>query len=126
MYSVAYLPIALRDLQEIVRYIADSLHNPTAAIQTAEGIVAAIERLGTMPYRRAVYAPILPLSHEFRTIRYKNHVAFYWVEEDCKTVTVARILYAKADISKRLAEAERQLPQRQSCRTAPGSPRRAC
>ncbi|MBM6943351.1 type II toxin-antitoxin system RelE/ParE family toxin [Collinsella intestinalis] len=110
MYSVAYLPIALRDLQEIVRYIADSLHNPTAAMQTAEGIVAAIERLGTMPYRRAVYAPILPLSHEFRTIRYKSHVAFYWVEEDCKTVTVARILYAKADISKRLARAERQLP----------------
>ena len=26
-------------LQEIVRYIADSLHNPTAAMQTAEGIV---------------------------------------------------------------------------------------
>ena len=75
MYSVAYLPIALRDLQEIVRYIADSLHNPTAAMQTAEGIVAAIERLGTMPYHRAVYAPILPLSHEFRTIRYKSHVA---------------------------------------------------
>lgn len=110
MYSVVYLPIALRDLQEIARYIADSLHNPTAAMQTAEGIVAAIERLSTMPYRRAIYSPILPLSHEFRTIRYKNHVAFYWVEEDRKIVTVARILYAKADISKRLAEAERQLP----------------
>ena len=37
-------------------------------------------------------------------------VAEIRLTRDCKTVTVARILYAKADISKRLAEAERQLP----------------
>lgn len=110
MYSVTYLPIALDDLREIVRYIAKSPHNPKAAVQTAEGIVAAVEQISSMPYRRAVYTPIQPLAHEFRTVRFKNYVAFYWVEETEKVVTVARVLYAKSDISRRLAEAERQLP----------------
>ena len=107
MYSVEYLPLALRDLQEIARYIAHALKNPAAAERTVENIVRAVDQLSDMPYRRAAYTPIRPLKHEYRTMRCATYVAFYWIEEDRKTVVVARVLYAKANISKRLSEAER-------------------
>ena len=110
VYSISYLPIALRDLQKITRYLANDLHNPATAERIATGIVAAIDEPATMPYRRAVYLPIRPLAHEFRTIRSGSYLAFYWVGEESKTVTVARILHARMDISKRLSEAERPLP----------------
>ena len=43
MYSVEYLPLALRDLQEIARYIAHALKNPAAAERTVENIVRAVK-----------------------------------------------------------------------------------
>lgn len=109
MYSIEYLPFALYDLQDITRYIAQELGSPSAAQRIAEGIVAAVDSLADMPYRRAVYVPIKSLDREYRTIRHGNYVAFYWIEEQRKVVTVARILYGKTDFSTRLAAAERKL-----------------
>lgn len=109
MYSIEYLPVALHDLQDIARYIIQELGSPFAAQRVAEGIVDAVDNLTNMPYRRAVYIPIKTLNREYRTIRYGNYVAFYWIEEQRKAVTVARILYGKTDFSSRLAAAEREL-----------------
>lgn len=109
MYSVSFLPCAKRDLEDIARYIAHTLGNPEAALRTVEGIVAAANRLTNMPYRRPIYVPLRPLTHEYRTIRSGKYVAFYWIEEKPQRVTVARLLYAKANASARLAAAEREL-----------------
>lgn len=109
MYSIEYLPFTLHDLQDITRHIAQELGSPSAAQRIAEGIVAAVDSLADMPYRRAVYVPIKSLAREYRTIRHGNYVAFYWIEEQRKVVTVARILYGKTDFSTLLAAAERKL-----------------
>lgn len=109
MYSIEYLPAALRDLQDITRYIATSPGNPAAARSTTDKIVAATERLAPIPYRHAVYVPLKPLAREYRAIRSGNYLAFYWVEEHRKAVVIARVVYGKADVSARLSAAERQL-----------------
>lgn len=109
MYSVSYLPTARQDFEDIARYIALALDNPEAATRTIEGIVAAAESLASMPYRRPVYVPVRPLAREYRTIRSGHYVAFYWVEEDAQRVTIARVLFARADVSERLAIAEQEL-----------------
>ena len=109
MYSVSYLPTARQDLEDIARYITLALDNPEAAAHTIEGIVAAAESLASMPYRRPVYVPVRPLAREYRTIRSGHYVAFYWVEEDAQRVTIARVLFARADVSERLAIAEQEL-----------------
>ena len=109
MYSIEYLPAALRDLQDIARYIATSLGNPAAARSTTDMIVAATERLAPIPYRHAVYVPLKQLAREYRAIRSGNYLAFYWVEEHRKAVVIARVVYGKADVSARLSAAERQL-----------------
>lgn len=98
-YAVAYLPAARRDLMDIVRYVAGELKNPEAAERLSNALIEGIGGLSVMPYRRPVCIPLKPLDHEFRSLRIENYLAFYWVDERERTVTVARVLYARSDVA---------------------------
>lgn len=101
MYKLEYLPSALEDMIEIVRYISVELGNPTAAENLADKMIKSTEHLEEMPYINPVYYPIRPLSREYRKLLIKNYIMFYWVEEEPeKKVTIARVLYAKSDYGK--------------------------
>ena len=102
MYKVEYLPSARGDLADIVSYVAKELKNPRAAARLAEELIAAGDSLANLPYRRRVYAPLRPLTHEYRALRVRNYLLFYWVDEEKSTVTVARVLYEKVDVINRL------------------------
>ena len=97
MYKIAYLPLALHDLLSIVKYIKEKLHNPQAAEDLAEEIVAKIENLKDFPYANRVYLPLKELKQEYRRMVVKNYLIFYWVDEENKTVTVARVIYSRRD-----------------------------
>lgn len=102
MYKLEYLPVAQRDMVEIVRYISGELQNPVAADRLATELVNAAESVLTFPYALPAYQPIRPLKHEYRKILVQNFLVFYWVDEEKKLVTVARVVYAKRDISRLL------------------------
>ena len=93
MYKLEYLPVAQRDMVEIVRYISGELQNPAAADRLAMELVNAAESVLTFPY---------PLKCEYRKILVQNFLMFYWVDEEKKLVTVARVVYAKRDVAKLL------------------------
>lgn len=97
MYELAYLPIAQKDMVEIVRYISRELQNPTAAERLASELVEAAESLVRFPYAQPVYLPIHPLKYEYRKLLVRNHLMLYWVDEDKKRITIARVIYAKRD-----------------------------
>ena len=103
MYSLEYLPAARRDMVDIVRYISIELKNPAAAAQMAEELIEAGNDIMTFPYAYPVYIPIRPLKHEYRKLPVKNYLMFYWVDEEKKLATVARVIYAKRDY-KRIPE----------------------
>ena len=102
MYSLQYLPIARQDLVGIVRYISRELANPAAAERLAGELTAAAEGLRQFPYAHPAVAPIRPLAHEYRRLRVKNYLLFYWVDEESRMVTVVRVLYARRDFEKLL------------------------
>lgn len=102
MYKLEYLPVAQRDMVEIVRYISGELQNPTAAARLAMELVNAVESVLTFPYALPSYQPIRSLKREYRKILVQNFLMFYWVDEEKKLVTVARVVYAKRDISRLL------------------------
>ena len=102
MYKLEYLPVAQRDMVEIVRYISGELQNPTAAARLAMELVNAVESVLTFPYALPAYQPIRSLKREYRKILVQNFLMFYWVDEEKKLVTVARVVYAKRDISRLL------------------------
>lgn len=104
MYKTEYLPSARRDMSEIVRYISGVLKNPAAAERLAEELVAEGERLAVFPYANPSYLPLKPLKHEYRKAKVRGYLMFYWVEEEKKRVTVARVIYAGRDHERLLEE----------------------
>ena len=86
MYTIEYLPIAKSDMVEIAKYIGVKLANPEAA-----------EDLADMPYKCPVYIPVKPLRHEYRKLIVQKYIMFYWVDEDKKRITIARVIYSGRD-----------------------------
>lgn len=92
-----YLPVARQDMIDIARYISRELNNPVAADRLAVELVEAGESIPAFPYANPAYIPIRPLKHEYRKLLVENYLMFYWVDEERKLVTVARVIYAKRD-----------------------------
>lgn len=97
MYSLEYLPSALKDMAEIAHYIGIELSNPIAADDLANLLVDACGKLKDFPYSHPVYVPIKPLEHEYRRMLVQNYFVFYWVDEGCRLITIARVIYAKRE-----------------------------
>ncbi len=102
MYRLEYLPVARQDMIEIVRYISQELKNPDAADHLAFQMIQAAEAVLEFPYSAPAYHPIRPLKHEYRKISVQNFLMLYWVEEEKKTVTIARVVYEKRDYDRML------------------------
>lgn len=102
MYKLEYLPVARKDMLEIVRYISQELQNSDAADRLAVELVNAAEGVLHFPYATPAYQPIRPLKREYRKILVQNYLMFYWVDEEKKLVTVARVVYAKRDYGRLL------------------------
>ena len=60
MYKLEYLPVAQRDMVEIVRYISGELQNPDAADRLAMALVNAAESVLAYPYALPAYQPLRP------------------------------------------------------------------
>lgn len=102
MYTIEYLPIARRDMVDIAKYIGVRLTNPDAADRSAEEMIEFAEKLTDMPYKCSMYIPVKPLKHEYRKLIVQNYIMFYWIDEDKKLVTIARVVYSGRDYEKLL------------------------
>lgn len=99
MYIIDYLPIALEDMVGIAKYIDVDLQNYLAAERLSNVMINKIENLSLFPYSNPVYHPMKALKEEYRKLKVKNFIVFYYVEEETKVVTIARVLYNKRNIS---------------------------
>ncbi|MCM1114174.1 MAG: type II toxin-antitoxin system RelE/ParE family toxin [Clostridium sp.] len=102
MYKLEFLPTAKNDMLEIAKYISDELKNPVAALKLAENLIASAENICVFPYSNNVYTPIKSLEKEYRRIIVKNYMMFYTIDEDTKTVTIMRVIYAKRNMDKQI------------------------
>ena len=102
MYKLEYLPSAKKDMADIAYYISHTLVNPDAAVRLAEELVSAAETLRDFPYAYPVFTPIRPLAHEYRKLIVRNYIMFYWVEEQSKTIILARVIYNRRDLDSQL------------------------
>lgn len=96
MHRLKYLPLAKRDLENIISYIVDTLKAPKAAMDLVDALDNSIFRLQQFPYACMVYQPIEPLEAEYRVLPIENYLVFYVVTE--QEVEIHRIVYAKMDI----------------------------
>ena len=82
---------------DIAKYIGVKLENPEAAERLAEKMIEAAEKLTDMPYKCPMYIPVKPLRHEYRKLIVQKYIMFYWVDEDKKLITIARVVYSGRD-----------------------------
>ncbi len=93
MYKVVYLPIACRQLEEAVAYIAENLCAPDAADDLINAVDEAVRALSEMPYRHALYPLLFAMKREIRFVPVRNYNLFYVVNEDRKTVEIWRFIH---------------------------------
>ena len=93
MYKVVYLPIARRQLEEAVAYIAEELCAPDAADDLLNAVDEAVRALSEMPYRHALYPLLFAMKREIRFVPVRNYNLFYVVNEDQKTVEIWRLIH---------------------------------
>ena len=94
MYTLEYLPIAMRDMVDIAKYISQKLSNPIAAERLTNEMIESANKLTEFPYINPVYHSIRSLKKEYRKLIVKNYIMFYYVDESRKLITVARVIYA--------------------------------
>lgn len=96
MFKLNYLPLAQKDLRDIISYIADNLKSPKAAMDLIDALDSSLRRLQQFPHSCKLYQPIKSLEAEYRILPVKNYLVFYVVTEH--EVEIHRIVYAKMDI----------------------------
>ena len=55
----------------------------------------AAQQAAQFPYSNEAYRPLRPLRKEYRKATAGSYLMFYWVEEDTKTVVIARAIYGR-------------------------------
>lgn len=89
--KIRYLPIAQKDLLEIMAYIRSD--NPAAALDLLDRFDEAIAKLGEFPY-----LGVVPKDHRLRLLGYRmlivdHYLVFYVVIDD--VVEIRRVIHGK-------------------------------
>ena len=93
--KLRYTPEALRDLQEIKRYIKSELHNPTAANRITKAILDGCARLKQFPELGVSIAANTGCETDLRMLVVEGYIALYRIEPE--TVSVSRVINARQD-----------------------------
>lgn len=98
IYKVEYSLDAYNDLRKIYSYIANELHVPETAAKQLKRIREKIRSLDMMPSRHVLvnWEPWHSMNmHQFTIDHY---IVYYLIDDENKTVTVARVFYSSQDI----------------------------
>ena len=96
-YKVTITGPAKRDLNYVSEYISEELQNKAAAKSLILEARKAIRSLNHMPSRHALVNDEFLAGRGIRIFPVKNHIVFYVVREETKTVVIERFLYGKRD-----------------------------
>lgn len=97
-YKVGYSVDALGDLREIYSYIANELLVPETASAQLSRIRKEVRSLDFMPARYALVTWEPWHSLKMHQLSVDNFIVYYLVDDEKRTVTVARIFYGGRDI----------------------------
>jgi len=101
MLKIHYLPLALNDLTDIVRYITDELESPRAAEKFLSKLDREVKKIADNPLRCHLYIPPEKLKNEYRVLHIDNYSLFY--EARNGKIEIYRIIYSKRDILRLLS-----------------------
>ena len=92
-YNVNYLPVAQKNLLEIIEYIQED--NPNAALNFLDQIDETISKLEDFPYMGATPKDSLLQYKGYRVLVIQSYLVFYVVKENILEVEIRRIIHGK-------------------------------
>ena len=92
-----YTPEAISDIQEIRRYIKDTLRNPTAAARISKAILDACSSLKEFPKLGMSVKSKTGFETDLRILPCENWIAVYRIAPDSDVVSIARIIDGRQD-----------------------------
>ena len=102
MYKLEFLPVAKKDMDDIIYYVSHNLKNSSAARKLSKNFIKSANSILDFPYGLSIYKYSEKLANNYRCIRIKNFLMFYTINEKDKIVTIVRVLHKKMDISNKL------------------------
>ncbi len=96
-YGTHVTRAAERDLSSAADYIEFVLLNPQAADDLLDEAEKRIGELSAFPEKLALVDDPVLKSWGIRFTLVKNHIAFYVISEESRTVYIVRFLYGKRD-----------------------------
>jgi len=97
-YQIKYLPLARRDLQDLVDYIAYDLEVPEVALKMLHTLETEILSLQENPFRGSIYTSARKHNCQYRKLFVKNYVIFYLILENI--VEIQRVFYNRRNMNK--------------------------
>ena len=105
-WNIRYSEEARQDLRSIYEYIAFELMVPDIAAAQFRRIMKSVRELDDMPFRFPLYKDDSWNSLGMRWFPVDNYLVFYFIDEQAKEVSIARIMYKGRDIGKQLGNDE--------------------
>lgn len=102
MAEIHYSPLALNDLDEIWKYISETLCDPATAQNTVDGIIDSVDMLADHPQMSTSLYFTSGLNSGYRYIIHGNYMAFYRINK--LDIYIDRILYGKSNYMRVLFE----------------------
>lgn len=103
-YKIEIAQPAVRDLQDILDYIANTLKEPAIAQRIYTSIKKEILTLSSMPERNRVVDDEPYAAMGVRRLFVENYVIFYVVDQGRRSVHVLRVLYNRREWQSILGE----------------------
>ena len=105
-WKIEIEPLAKRDLEHIIGYIAYTLQEPQIAARIYHRIRDSIYTLAELPERCPLYQSEAWRSRDVRRLLVGKYCVFYRTVEESELVCVMRIAYARRNLSEILSESE--------------------
>lgn len=96
-YAVKITEPARRQLQEIIRYIAEDLQEKRTAIRMLDTLEKELLSLSRLPNQVALTEEEPWNSAGIRKLPVKNYLVYFWVNEEQKQVQITAVVFGRRD-----------------------------
>jgi len=97
MYNLSFSKIIDEDIDSCYNYIKDKLDAPMAAENLMKELYEKLNHIKENPYSRPLVHDKLLASLGIRSIKVKNYLLFYSIEEEIKNLNIITFMYNKRD-----------------------------
>jgi len=97
MFRLIFSDVVDKDISSSIRYIKNVLEAPAASLKLADELEETYLKLEDNPYRRPLVQNKFLAMKGYRSVKVKNYILFYIINEENRAVSLVRFMHSKMD-----------------------------